>query len=408
MKKTILLYLMTVLLVGVHTSSSAQQNHLFTGSFEACKAQAAKENKMIVIDLYFEGCMPCKQMDDQVFPDPAVVKLLTPDFILFKTDVFKEEDGMKLARKYGASGFPTYVMVDAAGKAMLIEAGFFAVDRFVPLLQKAKALRDAGQFLAFDTDLDKKYPAYYNHRYMRKGEKGEIAELRTYLQGKDLSQEVPFVVSTLVNDAEINQFVYANLPLLVQKYSSTLLLNKVNTIAGQKLQEHGQLKQLDGLKKTLDYIRPVYNDRLWTVFMPSFIASYYKGGQDADAYLTLAESYDIFPTWAHRSNALGEVIIAQKDNAVFLERLKKEYLTEQRKSELDNSDQYKLSLIYAYLGDYQAAAASLQPLLTLDLSSPMYALKSEDVQALQAAIAKKDLRAFQAKNVKKAIPMKMD
>lgn len=138
MKNKMLKLLFVCFLVGLNNEILAQQEHVFKGTFEDCKKQAAKENKMILVDLYFEGCMPCKEMDDKVFPDPEVVKVLEPNFLLYKTDVFKEEDGKKLARKYAASGFPTYVILDASGKAILIEAGFFWSTSFCAFARKSK------------------------------------------------------------------------------------------------------------------------------------------------------------------------------------------------------------------------------------------------------------------------------
>lgn len=402
------IWLITLLLIGGVRMAQAQENHVFKGSFEDCKKQAAEENKMILVDLYFEGCMPCKEMDDKVFPDPEVVKILKPDFLLYKTDVFKEEDGMKISRKYAASGFPTYMVMDPSGKTILIESGFFGVSRFIPLLQKAKSMRDAGQFLAFDNDTDKEYPTFYNYRYLRKGEKGDASDLSTFLAGKDLQEEVPFVVSTLVNAPEINAWTYSHLPILLDKYGSSLLRNKVTRLAEQKIQIFGQTKQLDSLYKTLDYIRPVFNDRLWSVFLPSFVTAYYKGSQDADTYLALIDKYKLYPTWAQRSNALGQVIIDQKGNKSLLEKLRNEYLGAEREGSLDFTDTYKLTLLHFYVGDYQKASTGVDILLKSDLSNPYYKVKKADLESLQTAIAKKEPKLFEAKNMEKVIPFRLD
>lgn len=395
-------------LVGLNNEILAQQEHVFKGTFEDCKKQAAKENKMILVDLYFEGCMPCKEMDEKVFPDPEVVKVLEPNFLLYKTDVFKEEDGKKLARKYAASGFPTYVILDASGKAILIEAGFFGVRRFVPLLEKAKKLKSTGTFLAFDTDMDKKYPDAYNYRFMRSGEKGDGASLTSFLQGKDLLDEVSFVSSTMVSSPEITNRIYDNLPQFLGKYGSSLLMNPVNRVAEQRIEAFGKAQQLDSFHETLKHIRPVYNERLWSVFLPNLVRSYYKGSKNAEVYLSLASQYEIFPSWAHRSNALGEIIIDQKDNPAFLKKLKEEYTTAFKTGESDITDAYKLSLICAYLGDFQEAKSVSEALIDEKMPYQFLAIKKEDVDALKSVIANKKLTGFQAKDVKKPIGFTMD
>lgn len=405
MKQKILILLLFVLgaRVGIYA-----QDYVFTGSFEACKEKAQQEGKIILIDLYFEGCMPCKQMDEQVFPNAEVARRLASDFILYKTDVFKEEDGMKLARKYAASGFPTYVAVDAAGKVLDIEAGFMAVNRFIPFLQQLKNKREEQQFLAFDTYLEYVYPASYNYRYMRKGEKGDFGELPFFLKGKSLYDEVPFVVSTLVNTQEVNEWVYAHLPELIERYSGTLLLNKVNKLVEQRLQAFGKQQHLDSIAVTLNRVRPVYNDRLWSVYLPIHINNYYKGSKDALVYLDLMDKYSLFSSWDERSNALAEVIIDQKDNKKALTRLSALFLEAKKSKPFAPVDNYKFAIIYAYLGDWNGAKKEMSLLLQQDISTSRLTLKDTDITALKEAVEQKNISHFQPVVAKKALAITMN
>lgn len=407
--KSKLLFLLfgAFLLQGVNTAYG-QKTPVFEGSFEDCKKKAVQENKMILIDLYFVGCMPCKEMDDKVFPDPAVVKVLQPDFLLYKTDVFKEEDGMKLARKYGASGFPTYIIVDPTGKAIMMESGFFGVNRFIPLLNHAKAMRKEGKFLNFDANLDKTYPAPYNSRFFKEAEKGTAADNVTFLKGKNLLDEVPFIVSTAVNTPEVNEWTYANLHNLIDNYGHTLLMSKTDRIANAKIQGLGDEQKLDSLYITLDYIRPAFNERLWSIFMPRFLTSYYKGSQNAESYLALIDKYKAYTAWGPRSNALGLIIINEKNNTPLLQKLRKEYLDVQKTEKLDFTDQYKLTLLHFYVKDYEQAKSEVESLLKFDFNNPFYKTKKSEIEALQAAIAKKDPTQYEAKNLERSIGFTMD
>lgn len=386
----------------------AQEIAPFKGSFEACKEQAQKENKLILIDLYFVGCMPCAEMDEQVFPDPAVAKEIASNYLVFKTDVMKEMDGKKLARKYGASGFPTFVLLNAAGKALLTESGYFGADRFVSLLQKGKALEKQHKYLAFDTNLDHAYPAAYSERFIKTGEKHDFAELESYLaEQKDLTSETAFLANTVTNFPLYTNWVYDHLPKLIDLYGGSLLLNKVNAIAKNKGKQFGGLQQVDSLRKLISYIRPVYNDRMWSVFLPIIVTSYYDQSKDAASYLKLMDEYELYPNWDLRSNALGQVIFGQKQQPAILKSILKEILEQQQKGALDIPDQYKLTAIYLYLQDFGQAQKAMDALLKSDFLDPYLATKKGDIEHLKQAIADKNARNIQIKDIKKSIPMRL-
>ncbi|ULT28049.1 thioredoxin family protein [Sphingobacterium sp. E70] len=311
MKK--LIFYIVIAYYGVFcTYGAIAQEKIFQGSYAECQQQAKKENKLILIDLYFVGCMPCAEMDKQVFPDPVVTKELNDNYILYKTDVMKEEDGKKLARKYGAPGFPTYVIVSPEGKTIMTESGFFGVDRFVPLLKDAVHRNKSGQYLAFNNSLENNYPAAYSERFIKTGEKHDFSELESYLgQQKDLFNETAFLANSVTSFTKYNNWAYANLPELIKRYGGNLLRNKISAIAKAKSKQYGAGQQLDSLKTMLSYIRPTFNDKLWAVFLPGFVSGYYTGSQNAASYFALIDEYKLYPTWDERSNAFGPVIMDQ-------------------------------------------------------------------------------------------------
>lgn len=408
MKSNYRFLIITLLLILCAPLIYAQEVAPFKGSFEACKEQAQKENKLILIDLYFVGCMPCAEMDEKVFPDPAVVKEISANYIVFKTDVMKEMDGKKLARKYGASGFPTFVLLNATGSALLTEAGYFGADRFVSLLKKGIALEKQRKYLAFDTSLDHAYPAAYSERFIKTGEKHDFAELESYLaQQKDLTSETAFLANTVTNFPLYTNWVYDHLPKLIDLYGGTLLLNKVNTIAKLKSKQFGGLQQLDSLQQLITYIRPVYNERMWSVFLPVIVTSYYDQSKDAASYLKLMDDYNLYPNWDIRSNALGHVIFGQQQQPAILKSILKEFLEQQQKGALDIPDQYKLAALYLYLQDFGQAQKAVDALLKSDFSDPYFATKKEDIKQLKQAIADKNSQHIQIKDIKKSIPVRL-
>jgi thioredoxin-related protein len=84
--------------IGLLFTAIVDAQTIFTsGSWEEIKAKAQQENKLIFVDLYFQGCMPCAEMDKRVFPDSTVSDVLNSHFVNFKTDVFKEDIGAQLS-----------------------------------------------------------------------------------------------------------------------------------------------------------------------------------------------------------------------------------------------------------------------------------------------------------------------
>lgn len=78
-------------------------------------SKAEKENKLVFIDAYTSWCAPCKLMEKNIFPLAAVGSYFNDHFINVKIDMEKGE-GLKLAKKYRISSYPTYLFINSKGK----------------------------------------------------------------------------------------------------------------------------------------------------------------------------------------------------------------------------------------------------------------------------------------------------
>ncbi|WP_431242511.1 thioredoxin fold domain-containing protein [Flavobacterium sp. P21] len=167
-------------------------------SWELAKKQAQKEKKLIFVDLYFTGCMPCAQMDKDVFPDPKVASVLNADFVTFKSDILKEEIGKKLCMKYGVTGFPTFLLMNSDGKIIDIETGFQSVEQLTTLLQKSKENAKKGIFKKYSPQIqEKEYPEFYAQAYLANKRNVSFETADAYLKAQpSLTAEVPFVIIT--------------------------------------------------------------------------------------------------------------------------------------------------------------------------------------------------------------------
>lgn len=98
--------------------------------------QAKKENKIIFLDAYATWCGPCKQMDSEVYTNPAVAEFYNANFINVKYDMEKGE-GQMLADRYYVAAYPNLVFINPDGVMLHKGVGFVAADSFIDLAKKA-------------------------------------------------------------------------------------------------------------------------------------------------------------------------------------------------------------------------------------------------------------------------------
>ncbi len=89
--------------------------------FEAAKAQARSENKLLLIN--FTGsdwCPPCMMLEKAVFAKPEFRDYAANHLVLLEVDFPRRKNlsaeqraaNKKLAQKYGIEGFPTVIVLD--------------------------------------------------------------------------------------------------------------------------------------------------------------------------------------------------------------------------------------------------------------------------------------------------------
>ncbi|WP_035647486.1 thioredoxin fold domain-containing protein [Flavobacterium sp. ASV13] len=238
-------------------------------SWELAKKQAQTEKKIIFVDLYFTGCAPCAQMDKEVFPDPKVAAVLSKDFVTFKSDILKEEIGKKLCMKYGVTGFPTFLFLNADGKVIDVESGFQSVEQFTALLENAKTASKNGIFKKYSPQIqEKEYPEFYAQAYLANKRNVSFETADAYLKAQpSLLAEVPFVIITgLRIGRQYDDFFLKNVSQLEKDYGKASVENHVFTILQRKRKELEKTNDLASFKKLLDEVKPIYSADDWTKF----------------------------------------------------------------------------------------------------------------------------------------------
>ncbi|MNQ05059.1 thiol:disulfide interchange protein precursor [compost metagenome] len=237
-------------------------------SWEQAKKQAQTEKKLIFVDLYFTGCMPCAQMDKEVFPDPKVAAVLNADFVTFKSDILKEEIGKKLCMKYGVTGFPTFLFMSADGKVIDIAGGFQNVEQFTALLQNAKEAAKKGIFKKYSPEIQEKdYPDFYKQAYLDGKRNVPFEVIDTYLKSKDSSEEISFVIITglRVGKQYDDPFLFASKKLAAD-YGRWSVNSHVFTILQRKKKEFEKKNDLKGFTALVNDSKELYTPEEFTKY----------------------------------------------------------------------------------------------------------------------------------------------
>ena len=111
----------------------------FQSNSQNAFAQAAKENKLILIDFYTDWCGWCKKLDREVYTNTLVVDAIRKGFIPLKINPEKDKRGRELATKFGVDGFPNIVILDSQGRKVHQIAGYAPPWQFLQELKAAQA-----------------------------------------------------------------------------------------------------------------------------------------------------------------------------------------------------------------------------------------------------------------------------
>jgi tetratricopeptide (TPR) repeat protein len=125
------LTLAIVLLLAANISFS--QVEFKNGSVSEILAMAKSQNKVIMVDVLTEWCKWCIELDNKVYSKPEVGEFANANQINYKIDA-EVGEGIDFAKKYGVSGYPTILFLDASGNEIDRIVGYVPAKDFKEMM----------------------------------------------------------------------------------------------------------------------------------------------------------------------------------------------------------------------------------------------------------------------------------
>ncbi|MBD3581078.1 thioredoxin family protein [Flavobacterium selenitireducens] len=134
-RQTLLKTLFFILFLPVATW--AQPSFAFDESgFEKAMQAGKSKGKPVFYMIYASWCPHCHKMKEEIFPDTEVAALLNQNFHVSAQDV-EQAGGRELARKFGVTSYPAFVVLDADANLLYGFGGEFKKPDFIKEIQDA-------------------------------------------------------------------------------------------------------------------------------------------------------------------------------------------------------------------------------------------------------------------------------
>ncbi len=99
-------------------------------------AKAGVENKLVLADMSAIWCAACRRLDREIFANDTVKQSLAEGFVFARIE-YESKEGEAFMKKYDVKGFPTLLVLDAAGGFVKRLPITFDPDSFVENLRRA-------------------------------------------------------------------------------------------------------------------------------------------------------------------------------------------------------------------------------------------------------------------------------
>ncbi len=287
--KCIFLLLLMAVSFGLHAQES---QFIKVSSWESLLSKAKKEGKLVLIDSYFIGCIPCKEMDDEVFPLENVKVFMEKNFVNAKINFMTEELGKQLQIKYGVTGFPTFLILNGDGQLISRFLGYKDADQFLKLLSEAMDKSANGLVLAgFSPELNVLYPDFYTEMFKARKSMNPI-EVAAYMdKNKEVMKEghaLPFLLTKHINPYW-NSYFLENYAQWEQAFGKELIAIKRNVVIKEGMKAIGTSRDDARFASFLKEVQPKIVLKDWPNVKLNAAEHYYLNlHKDAKAFFQFA------------------------------------------------------------------------------------------------------------------------
>jgi thioredoxin-related protein len=102
---------------------------------------AKEKNRLILVDMFAEWCGWCHRFEREVFPSEIFQKA-TADIVLLRLDTEDGKEGTQMARKYGITSLPTFVLLTPDLTMAGQIRGYAPPPKFVEMLKDTRMKHD--------------------------------------------------------------------------------------------------------------------------------------------------------------------------------------------------------------------------------------------------------------------------
>lgn len=122
------------------TSSGAEDRSVVNWQrhYEQAMTRAGNADRAVLIEFTADWCPPCQKMNAQVYSQQRVADAIESRFVPIQVDLSDSAAGpMAIAEKWGVSGYPTLIAVDAEGNEIGRLMGFVPAEYLLRWIESA-------------------------------------------------------------------------------------------------------------------------------------------------------------------------------------------------------------------------------------------------------------------------------
>lgn len=199
----------------------------WAGNLNSGLKEAKAKNKPVMVDFYTDWCGWCKKLDRDTYTDPEVANL-AKKFVCVKVNGDKYSD---LVSKYGVSGYPTILFLDAEGKKVDGIVGYVNASGMASKMNSVIAKRPAVEDKA-EEQISKKPAA--------KKDPGWKSKVNDWWRGIKKTADSPDKPSTAREAPDAAPAEAPAAPAIGTVYCDVLVLNSGRKIQGNIESENGE------------------------------------------------------------------------------------------------------------------------------------------------------------------------